>query len=1391
VTDRSVTVRLFASVSGYVAGMKTAQTATSGFISSLEKSAAKRKALTDLGNAAGIMGVGFAAAAGATVFFAARFDQSMSKVQAATHESSKNMDLLRTAAIDAGQKTQFSATEAAGAIEALAKAGVDTKDILSGGLKGAMSLAAAGGQDVADAAESAATAMTMFGLSGAQVPHIADLLAAAAGKAQGEVSDLSLALNQTGLVANQTGLSIEETTGALAAFASKGLIGSDAGTSFKNMLQRMNPVSQKAADLVDEYNISAFDQQGNFIGLAKYAQRLHDGLAGLTDQQRQSTMSTIFGSDSVRAATVLYQDGAKGIQSWINKVNDQGYAADTAAIKMDNLAGDLEQLKGSLETAFIGTGEGAQGPLRGLTQDLTKLTNAYISLPAPIKKGGLEVATFLAILGGGAFVATRVAVGLASAGEAMTTLGLRSAATGGLLSGLSMKLVAIRGGAFAAGAGLKIFSDTLDQTHDAEKKLLDITGDVAIGFAVGGPIGAGVGALVGTLAAATSNTYDAAAAQTAFKLALGPVVASLDQQTGAITKKTAASVAQSQADAGVLDIANQLGVSTDLVTKSIMGNTAAQKDFYTALGFSSQAQADQFLAFAKSSEHMDANTRSLVTLLDAVQSGAVDFKTLQTRIEGMFQAQLNSKKTFFGSTAAVESQMTALQGATTAVDRHATALGYDTDALNNWVKAQNKVAAALLQDRHDHYALVAAIDTARKSIADITGGLDAHTKAGQRNEAMVEALVNQWNGSTQSAQNADGAYEATRKTLIAMFVAMGKSVPQAQALTDKLLAVPEVVRVARLETQQAKSLADDLGVKLADIKAPDLEAKLNILQALVDAKRMRDSIITTLGQITDESVNIDLSARAQKVEAQLGGLFASGGEIHGPGTGTSDSILIRASNDEHMWTAEEVRRAGGHQVVKGLRRLAMLGELPKRGDISAFALGGPVTVSPSVSSSGIPQATGAVQSMFEQIAIALGVALSKKLSDLLTHLPTAGMLGPGGTLTPAQLVRGQDAAKSVLGMDYVWGGSDPSYGGFDCSGYQSWILHKARGDSDVSRLGSTASVPWPGSSPGVGRYTMGSSPNVGGTGIGHMAGNIGGLNVESYGGHGPAVGSGARGPLDPMFYMLQHYDRGGILRPGLTLAWNGTGEDEHVMRFAKGGPVDTSGAFSHFGFGDNATASVIKSELHALVQALRAALGKDSPLVDHVKRLGDRLMVAAKAQDRATAVLDKLRQREQELAQSVAATFRHDPFGMGTEGLLTQLRADRNDARKMHQALRKAKKKGLDGGLFAALAASGDLDTAQQLAQMTPAEIHKYEVLWHQRQKATHTLGQFAGHTMFGDQIKKQTHVLNHLDHQIHHLENVISHLGHHVQEGAHKGTRDGAREGAREQGRRAAHGIR
>lgn len=334
-------------------------------------------------------GAGIAIGAGKAIKAFADFDQSMAHVKAATHETAGNMNLLRQAALDAGKDTVYSATEAAGAIEELSKAGVATKDVLGGGLKGALSLASAGSLEVGEAAEIAATALVQFNLSGKQVPHVADLLAAGAGKAQGSVHDLGYALKMGGLVASQFGISVEDTIGTMAAFAAAGLTGSDAGTSFKTMLLKLANPSDKAKAAMDRLGISAYDAKGKFVGLPGLADQLQKKLKDLTPKQRDAALAMIFGSDALRGANVLYKQGRKGIEEWIKKVNDQGYAAETAATKLDNLKGDVEKLQGSLETMFIQAGGAGNTFARKVVQGLTTvLDKVNDSIPKAQKAFG-------------------------------------------------------------------------------------------------------------------------------------------------------------------------------------------------------------------------------------------------------------------------------------------------------------------------------------------------------------------------------------------------------------------------------------------------------------------------------------------------------------------------------------------------------------------------------------------------------------------------------------------------------------------------------------------------------------------------------------------------------------------------------------------------------------------------------------------------------------------------------------------------------------------------------------------------------------------------------------------------------------------------------------------
>jgi TP901 family phage tail tape measure protein len=406
---RNVKVRLSVENAQAVAGVKQFGAATEQVANQVQragKSHAQAWATIERGSRN--VAIGGAVALGVIEKASFTFDKQMSAVDAATHETARNMGLLREAAIKAGADTQFSATEAAAGITELAKAGVSTKAVLGGGLKGALDLAAAGQISVAESAETAASAMTQFQLKGKDVPHIADLLAAGAGKAQGSVHDLGMALNQSGLVASQTGLSIEDTTGTLAAFAKAGLTGSDAGTSFKTMLLSLNPRSKEAATLMKRYNIEAYDAQGNFVGITKYAGKLRQGLKGLTDQQRAAALQTIFGTDAIRAANILYRQGAPGIEKWIKKVNEQGYAADTAARQTDNLAGDVERFTGSLESAFIKAGSGGQQGLRDIVQTAEKAVDAFANLPNAVQSGIVKVLALTTATAGALYVAAKL-----------------------------------------------------------------------------------------------------------------------------------------------------------------------------------------------------------------------------------------------------------------------------------------------------------------------------------------------------------------------------------------------------------------------------------------------------------------------------------------------------------------------------------------------------------------------------------------------------------------------------------------------------------------------------------------------------------------------------------------------------------------------------------------------------------------------------------------------------------------------------------------------------------------------------------------------------------------------------------------------------------------------
>lgn len=352
-------------------------------------------------------GIGLAAVAGfgIAVNAAANFEKGISAIGAVSGAGEKQLESLRKKALQLGADTKFSASEAAGAMEELVKAGLSVEDVLNGAADATVNLAAAGEIDLKSAATIAANAMNQFHLAAKDLPKVADLIAGAANASAIDVGDFGLALQQAGATANLVGLSFDDLSVAIAAMGNAGIRGSDAGTSLKTFLSNLQPITKKQTTLFKELGLVTkeganqfFDASGKIRSMSEIAGVLATATKGMTDQQKALTLETIFGSDAIRAAAIITNTGAKGFDKLAESMG-KVTAQEVAEKRMDNLAGSIEQFKGSVETALISAGSPFQDMLRGIVDGATKLINAFGALPKSTQK--MIIMIILAI---GAFI---------------------------------------------------------------------------------------------------------------------------------------------------------------------------------------------------------------------------------------------------------------------------------------------------------------------------------------------------------------------------------------------------------------------------------------------------------------------------------------------------------------------------------------------------------------------------------------------------------------------------------------------------------------------------------------------------------------------------------------------------------------------------------------------------------------------------------------------------------------------------------------------------------------------------------------------------------------------------------------------------------------------------
>lgn len=393
---------------------------------------------------------GITALGAASVSTANEFESSMSQTAGALDIPVDQMENLRELALQMGQDTIFSAKEAGEAMTELAKGGLTEAQIEGGALASTMDLAASSGMALGDAANTVVQTMGAFQLGSEDSAVAVNALAGAAAASSTDVEPLTQALSQVAAQAYNAGWNVQDTTAVLAAFADAGINGSDAGTSLKTMLQRLAAPTDKAAALIEDLGINTRDSNGYMLSASDLAQELQDKLGGLEPATRDAAMQTIFGSDAMRAATVMMNGGSEAIEKYTAATYDMEAASRLANSQMGEGELAMEQLKGSIETALITIGTQLAPVVTDTVNGFTDLVNKFGELDEETQK---TIITFAGIA--------------AAAGPVISILGK-------LTSALSLLFAhPVIAGIAAVAAGIGVLAVAIGNANDETNELVE------------------------------------------------------------------------------------------------------------------------------------------------------------------------------------------------------------------------------------------------------------------------------------------------------------------------------------------------------------------------------------------------------------------------------------------------------------------------------------------------------------------------------------------------------------------------------------------------------------------------------------------------------------------------------------------------------------------------------------------------------------------------------------------------------------------------------------------------------------------------------------------------------------------------------------------------------
>lgn len=337
-------------------------------------------AMAALGKAGRSAGVALAAGAAAMVSFGAavqaiaQFETSISRLGAVSRATAAELESMRDIAKDLGSSTEFSATQAADGLNFLAMAGFSVQESIAA-IPAVLDLATASGMGLAQAADTASNIMSGFGIEAKNAAGVADVLAAAATRANTDVAQLGQAMSTVAPIAASLEIDLADTAAAVGVLSDAGIQAERAGTALRGTLAALAGPTTQAREVFNRLGVSISEIDPAANSLSDVMGRL--GEAGLTTADAM----TVFGREAASGALVLI-DGANRLGEFGDELRSvDGAASDMATTMRDNLGGDIKGLQSAVSGLILAIGDaGLTAVLRGVVGAITAATRAITFL---------------------------------------------------------------------------------------------------------------------------------------------------------------------------------------------------------------------------------------------------------------------------------------------------------------------------------------------------------------------------------------------------------------------------------------------------------------------------------------------------------------------------------------------------------------------------------------------------------------------------------------------------------------------------------------------------------------------------------------------------------------------------------------------------------------------------------------------------------------------------------------------------------------------------------------------------------------------------------------------------------------------------------------------------